>query len=82
MDPRGADNFSDMRQIDVENENSPNPYTNEIQNYLYENDEYHYKNLYGDTPPPPTQTAANDYTVNTENLTEPWGSVMPIKSLQ
>ena len=45
-----------MKQIDVPSENSPNPYANEIQNYLYENDEYNYKQLYGDNPPPSAQT--------------------------
>ena len=52
FDPRGASTFSDMKQIDVPSENSPNPYANEIQNYLYNNDEYNYKQLYGNTPPP------------------------------
>ena len=55
LDPRGAETFSDMKQIDVESENTPNPYANEIQNYLYNNDEYNYKLLYGDNPPPPVQ---------------------------
>lgn len=58
LDPRGANTFSDMKQIDVESENSPNPYANEIQNYLYKNDEHNYKELYGDTPPP-VQTQSN-----------------------
>ena len=52
LDPRGTDRFEDMKQIDVPSENSPNPYANEIQNYLYNNDEYNYKQLYGNTPPP------------------------------
>lgn len=52
LDPRGTDRFADMKQIDVPSEDSPNPYANEIQNYLYENDEYNYKELYGNTPPP------------------------------
>ena len=39
-------------------ENSPNPFANEIQNYLYKNDEYNYKQLYGNTPPP-VQTENN-----------------------
>ena len=51
-DPRGTDNFSDMKKIDVPSENSPNPYADEIQNYLYENDRYNYNQLYGTTPPP------------------------------
>ena len=45
-----------MKEIDVPSENSPNPFANEIQNYLYNNDEYNYKQLYGNTPPPPVQT--------------------------
>ena len=52
LDPRGTDRFADMKEIDVESENSPNPFANEIQNYLYDNDEYNYKQLYGNTPPP------------------------------
>ena len=52
LDPRGANAFSDMKEIDVPSESSPNPYANEIQNYLYKNDEYNYKQLYGDTQPP------------------------------
>lgn len=56
LDPRDTDRFADMKKIDVENENSPNPYASEIQNYLYKNDEYNYKQLYGDTPPPSAQT--------------------------
>ena len=58
LDPRGTDRFEDMKQIDVPSENSPNPYANEIQNYLYKNDEYNYKQLYGNTPPP-VQTQNN-----------------------
>ena len=66
FDPRYGDD--DARHIvDVPYETSPNPNAGAIQQYLYENDEYRYKNLYGDTPPP-TRTAVNDYTVNTENL--------------
>ena len=42
LDPRGASTFSDMKKIDVPTENTPNPYANEIQNYLYKNDEYNY----------------------------------------
>jgi len=49
-----------MKQIDVPSENSPNPYANEIQNYLYENDEYNYKQLYGNTPPPVQTQSSND----------------------
>ncbi|MBR1601480.1 MAG: DUF2778 domain-containing protein [Alphaproteobacteria bacterium] len=73
LDPRGASTFSDMKQIDVPSENSPNPYANEIQNYLYKNDEYNYKQLYGNTPPPPVQTQNNNdpncyMTFNGQNL--------------
>lgn len=57
LDPRGASNFSDMKKIDVPTENTPNPYANEIQNYLYKNDEYNYRELYGDTPLPTPQPA-------------------------
>jgi hypothetical protein len=46
-----------MKEIPVPSENSPNPYANEIQNYLYEHDDYNYKQLYGDTPPPAVQTS-------------------------
>ncbi|MBO6288951.1 MAG: hypothetical protein J6N45_01315 [Alphaproteobacteria bacterium] len=78
LDPRGASTFSDMKQIDVPSENSPNPYANEIQNYLYKNDEYNYKQLYGNTPPPPVQTQSNsvtnNYLVPKEVYTDPnWG---------
>ena len=52
LDPRGASTLGSMKQIDVPSEHSPNPYANEIQDYLYKNDEYNYKQLYGDTPPP------------------------------
>lgn len=51
LDPRGSKSVSDRKEIDVPSENSPNPYANEIQNYLYQNDAYNYKQLYGDTPP-------------------------------
>ncbi len=60
LDPRGAGTFSDMKQIDVPTENTPNPYANEIQNYLYKNDEYNYRELYGDTPPPAPQPATQE----------------------
>jgi hypothetical protein len=60
LDPRGASTFSDLKQIDVESENSPNPYANEIQNYLYKNDESNYKQLYGNTPPPSIQTKSDN----------------------
>lgn len=78
LDPRSASTFSDMKEIDVPSENSPNPYDNEIQNYLYKNDEYNYKQLYGNTPPPPVQTQSNNvtnnYLVPKEVYTDPnWG---------
>lgn len=60
LDPRGASTFSDMKKIDVPTENTPNPYANEIQNYLYKNDEYNYRELYGNTPPPATQSATQE----------------------
>ena len=79
--PRGASTFSDMKQIDVPSENSPNPYANEIQNYLYKNDEYNYKKLYGNMPPP-VQTQNN----NVPQLRMPAGSeqqiTMPSYELQ
>ena len=73
LDPRGASTFSDMKEIDVPSENSPNPYANEIQNYLYKNDEYNYKQLYGNTTPLPVQTQNNSdpncyMTFNGQNL--------------
>ena len=82
LDPRGTDRFEDMKQIDVPSENSPNPYANEIQNYLYKNDEYNYKQLYGNTPPPPVQTQNN----SVPQLRMPAGSeqqiTMPSNNLQ
>lgn len=81
LDPRGTDRFADMKEIDVESENSPNPYANEIQNYLYNNDEYNYKQLYGNTPPP-VQTQNNSIP----QLRMPAGSeqqiTMPSNNLQ
>lgn len=81
LDPRGASTFSDMKQINVPSENSPNPYANEIQNDLYKNDEYNYKQLYGETPPLPVQTQGN-----TQQLRMPVGSeqqiTMPSNNLQ
>lgn len=68
LDPRGANTFSDMKQIDVESENSPNPYANEIQNYLYKNDEYNYKQLYGNTPQPSVQTKRGVFEQFGDNL--------------
>ena len=73
LDPRGTDRFADMKEIDVESENSPNPFANEIQNYLYDNDEYNYKQLYGNTPPPSVQSQNNNdpncyMTFNGQNL--------------
>lgn len=75
LDPRGTDRFEDMQEIDVESENSPNPYANEIQNYLYNNDEYNYKQLYGNTPPtqvnhPTLATLDNTNSYTTESA---WG---------
>ena len=76
-DPRGTDNFSDMKKIDVPSENSPNPYADEIQNYLYKNDRHNYHQLYGTTPPPEqTQSynATKNYLVPKEAYTDPnWG---------
>ncbi len=81
LDPRGTDRFADMKEIDVPSENSPNPYANEIQNYLYNNDEYNYKQLYGNTPPPPVQTQNN-----AQQLQMPAGTqqqiTMPSNNLQ
>ena len=72
LDPRGASIFSDMKEINVERENLPNPYANEIKNYLYENDAYNYKQLYGDTPPMQTQDN------NVQQLHMPAGSEQQI----
>ena len=81
LDPRGTDRFADMKEIDVPSENSPNPFANEIQNYLYKNDEYNYKQLYGNTPPP-VQTQNN----SVPQLRMPAGSeqqiTMPSNNLQ
>ena len=52
VDPRSANRFADMKQIDVPSADTPNPYAREIQQYLHDNDEFNYKQLYGDTPPP------------------------------
>ena len=46
MDPRGTDNFSDMKTIDVANSESPNPYAAEIKADLYKNDPTNYKILF------------------------------------
>ena len=82
LDPRETDRFADMKEIDVPSENSPNPFANEIQNYLYKNDEYNYKQLYGSTPPPPVQTQGNSIP----QLRMPAGSeqqiTMPNNNLQ
>ena len=81
LDPRGTDRFEDMKQIDVPSENSSNPFANEIQNYLYKNDEYNYKQLYGNKPPPPVQTQNN-----AQQLQMPAGTqqqiTMPSNNLQ
>lgn len=47
LDPRGTNNIMEMKKIDVMDENSPNPFANEIKNYLYNNNSYVYNNLYG-----------------------------------
>jgi len=60
LDPRDTDRFADMKEINVENENLPNPYASEIQNYLYKNDAYNYKQLYGDMPPPSAQMQSSN----------------------
>ena len=64
-----------MKEIDVPSENSPNPYANEIQNYLYNNDSYNYKELYGNTPPPalnqPTLTPIDN--INSYTTESTWG---------
>lgn len=75
LDPRDTDRFADMKEINVENENSPNPYANEIQNYLYENDEYNYKQLYGDNPPPALNqpTLAPIDNTNSYTTESAWG---------
>ena len=52
FDPRGASTFDEMKTIDVPSEDSPNPFKDEIQNDLYANDAYNYRQLFGDTPPP------------------------------
>lgn len=49
MDPRGTDNFSDMKTIDVANSESPNPYAAEIKADLYKNDPTNYKLLFGNS---------------------------------
>lgn len=77
LDPRGANTFSDMKQIDVESENSPNPYANEIQNYLYKSDEYNYRQLYGDTPP----TMPNDSKGIFEHFSDNIGNIAQKLSL-
>ena len=81
LDPRGARTFAEMKEIPVPSENSPNPFANEIQNYLYKNDEYNYKQLYGNTPPPPVQTQNN-----AQQLQMPAGTqqqiTMPSNNLQ
>ena len=64
LDPR-YDDDDERHQIDVESENAPHPYASEIQNYLYNNDEYRYKSLYGDTPPPQTQDTGEIATIQT-----------------
>lgn len=76
IDPRYGEDDA-RSKIDVASENSPNPYANEIQNYLYNNhDEYNYKQLYGNTPPPIqiSGKSDNNYLVPEEVYTDPdWG---------
>ena len=72
VDPRSANRFADMKQIDVPSADTPNPYAREIQQYLHDNDEFNYKQLYGNTPPP-VQTQNNSspncyMTFNGQNL--------------
>ncbi len=74
MDPR-YDNDDARCQIDVENENTPNPQAGEIQNYLYQNDEHNYKELYGNTPPQPTNPAANTPEDTESLLTKGWNAL-------
>lgn len=81
LDPRGASTFSDMKQIDVPTENTPNPYANEIQNYLYKNDEYNYRELYGDTPPPATQPATQPAAQENKDTLNQIGNILKSKSL-
>ena len=67
FDPRYGDD--DARHVvDVPDGTSPNPNADAIQQYLYENDEYRYKNLYGDTPPPPVQTQKGTFEQFGDNL--------------
>ena len=72
VDPRSANRFADMKQIDVPSADTPNPYAIEIQQYLHDNDEFNYKQLYGDTPPTAqtqNSSAPNCYmTFNGQNL--------------
>ena len=79
-DPRGTDNFSDMKKIDVPSENSPNPYADEIKNYLYKNDRYNYNQLYGTTPPPATQPTQTSFTgtsgyINSQSQPTGWSNL-------
>ncbi len=48
LDPRETDSLGNMKQIDVPDENSPNPYATEIKNYLAANDEHSFNELYND----------------------------------
>ena len=56
IDPR----YNGLGEIDVESENSPNPYENEIKEYLYRNEPEHYKEMYGNEEP----VHQNSSTVN------------------
>ena len=69
VDPRGAESATDMKTIDVPSEFSPNPHAAEIQDYIYEHDKYNYERLYGDTPPPMSQSVENDATSIPESAT-------------
>ncbi len=61
LDPRETDSLGNMKQIDVPDENSPNPYATEIKNYLAANDEHSFNELYNDK----TQTAVS--SLNNQN---------------
>ena len=60
-------------EIDVENENSPNPYEAAIKNYWAQNDDYNYKLVYGNTPP--SEQTLNS---NVQQLRMPAGSEQQI----
>ncbi|MBQ8671480.1 MAG: hypothetical protein IJ525_03055 [Alphaproteobacteria bacterium] len=60
VDPRGAESLTEMETIDVPNEFSPNPYADEIQDYIYEHNKYDYHDLYGDAVPPKYNLTTNN----------------------